>query len=104
MEQFDVIWEELVTALEPGLEIMHWNPYNGYLDEKSTVIACEPDFISIDPPRVWESQQIPRHDFKLVWDSWADYLALRLERQKIHSLTDHSKYIISILHWYETQG
>ena len=48
MDQFDIIWEELVTALKPGLEIMHWNPYNGYLDEKSTVIACQPDFISID--------------------------------------------------------
>jgi hypothetical protein len=103
MDQFDVIWEALVSALEPGVEIKHWNPYNGYLGEKCTVIASEPEFISINPPRVWESQQIPRHDFKLVWASWPDYLALRLERQKIHNLTEHSKYIISILHWYETE-
>jgi hypothetical protein len=34
---------------------------------------------------------------------WAEYLALRLERRKIHTITDHSKYIISIIHWYETE-
>jgi hypothetical protein len=103
MTEFNLVWEELLNRLVPGTKIRIWNPYNGYLGEDSTIVASEPDFISINPPRVWESQQIPRHEFKLVWDSWPDYLALRLQRQKIHNLTEHSKYIISILHWYETE-
>ena len=104
MDQFDVIWEELIASLKPGTEIRHWNPYNGYFGEQLTIIACEPDSISIDPPRVWQSQVVPKSDFQLIWEIWADYLALRLERRKIHALTQHSKYIISILHWYETSS
>ena len=103
MDQFEIIWEEIVAVLEPGTKIKHWNPYNGYLGEDSTIIACESDSISIDPPRVWEARVIPKHDFQIVWANWTDYLDLRLERQKIHSLTEHSKYIISILHWFETE-
>ncbi len=101
MDQFDVIWNELITSLEPGTEIKYWNPYNGYLGEGLTIISSDPKSISIDPPRVWDSQVILKDDFKLLWLNWGDYLALRLERRKIHALTDHSKYIISILHWYE---
>ena len=103
MDQFDLIWDELVSALKPGTDIKHWNPYNGYLGEGLTIISCNPGSISIDPPRVWTSQVIPKEDVKQVWKVWGDYLSLRLERRKIHALTDHSKYIISILHWYETE-
>jgi len=103
MDQFDVIWDELIASLNPGTEIKHWNPYNGYLGEGLTIITCDPESISIDPPRVWESQVIPKNDFKQIWALWGDYLALRLERAKIHAMTDHSKYIISILYWYETE-
>ena len=103
MAQFDDFWDELIASLEPGIEIQHWNPYNGYLGEGLTIITIDQDSISIDPPRVWETQVIPKDDFKQVWDMWADYLALRLERRKIHTLTDHSKYIISIFHWYRTE-
>ena len=102
MDQFDGIWNELIASLKPGTEIKHWNPYNGYLGEGLAIISCDPGSISIDPPRVWDSQIIPKSDFKQVWDVWGDYLALRLERREINTLTGHSKYIISILHWYET--
>ncbi len=103
MDQFDLIWNELIASLKPGTEIKHWNPYNGYLGESLAIISFDPESISIDPPRVWDSQVVPKIDFKQVWDIWGDYLALRLERQKIHALTSHSKYIISILHWYEKE-
>ena len=102
MDQFDVIWNELIASLQPGTEIKHWNPYNGYLGEGLKIITSDLESISIDPPRVWDSQVIPKDDFKLVWLNWGDYLALRRERRQIHALTDHSKYIISILHWFET--
>ena len=102
MDQFDLIWNELIASLEPGTEIKHWNPYNGYLGEGLTIISSDSESISIEPPRVWDSQVISKDHFKLVWLNWGDYLALRLERRKFHALTDHSKYIISVLHWYET--
>lgn len=103
MDEFHTIWNNLQTSLKPGAQIEHWNPYNGYLGEDLTINKIDPQFISVDPPRVWDSQIIHKDDFKQVWAVWGDYLSLRLERRKIHALTDHSKYIISILHWYETE-
>lgn len=103
MDEFHTIWNDLQTSLKPGTEIKHWNPYNGYLGDSLIIISSDPKSISIDPPRVWDSQVILKDDFKQVWDIWIDYLALRLERREIHALTGHSKYIISILHWYETE-
>jgi hypothetical protein len=103
MTEFNRFWEELLNTLVPGTTIKIWNPYNGYLGEESTIVASGAEFISIDPPRVWEAREIPKNDFQIVWANWPDYLALRLERRKIHALSEHSKYIISILHWFETE-
>jgi hypothetical protein len=103
MDHFDDIWDELIASLEPGIEINQWNPYNGYIGERLTIITSDPDSISIEPPRVWGSQVISKCDFKNVWEVWEDYTALRVERQKIHGLTNHAKYVISILHWYEQE-
>jgi len=103
MDQFDDIWDELIASLEPGIEINHWNPYNGYIGERITIVTSNQESISIEPPRVWGSQVISKRDFKNVWEVWEDYTALRLERRKIHGLTMHAKYIISILHWYDQE-
>jgi hypothetical protein len=61
------------------------------------------NYISLDPPRVWDTQVLPKEGFKKIWHVWADYRALRLKRGEIGELTDSSKYIISILRWYETE-
>ncbi|MCJ7534645.1 MAG: hypothetical protein MUO57_03835 [Anaerolineales bacterium] len=102
MDEFDVVWKNLQTSLKPGSEIKNWNPYNGYLGETLTIIRIDLDKISVDPPRVWKTQIIPKYDFEQVWEVWGDYTALRLERSIIRDLTNHSKYIISIFHWHDT--
>ena len=104
MDEFDDVWKNLQTSLKPGSEIKNWNPYNGYLGDTLTINRIDLDKISVDPPRVWKTQTIPKEDFVKVWDVWVDYKALRLERSIIRAITDHSKYIISIFHWHDTES
>jgi hypothetical protein len=101
MEEFTVVWRALQSALKPGSEIKNWNAYNGYLGDKLTINTVEKEFISIDPPRVWGTQVIPREDFEQIWIIWFDYKALRLQRSEMRGLNKHCKYIISIFRWYE---
>jgi hypothetical protein len=102
MDEFDAVWRALQIALRPGIDIKNWNAYNGYLGDKLTINAVEQDCISIDPPRVWGIQMIPRENFEQIWAVWIDYRALRLKRNEIRGLNKYCKYIISIFRWYET--
>lgn len=102
MEEFKDVWSNLQSALKPGLEIKNWNAYNGYLGDKLTINTVEKEFISIDPPRVWGTQIIPRENFEQIWAVWIDYKALRLKRSEIRGLNKYYKYIISTFRWYET--
>lgn len=104
MDDFKSIWNQLQANLTPGRKIKIWNPYNGYLAEDLTIKKTEPQFISIDPPRVWDTQVIPRDDFEQVWRVWGEYTDLHLDQRQMRSLSEHHKYITSILRWLETEA
>lgn len=59
------------------------------------------NYIKIDSPKAETIQVIPKDDFEKVWDVWVDYKNQKLLRNELRDLTRYSKYIISILHWYE---
>ena len=103
MDEFNIVWTNLQTSLKPGTEIKNWNTYNGYLGDNLTINTVDPNYISIDPPRVWDIQIIPKENFEQVWKVWQEYRALRLERNDLRDITDQSKFIISIFRWYETE-
>jgi len=102
MQEFNDVWTSLQIALQPGMEIKNWNAYNGYLGDNLRVNTVAQEFISIDPPRVWDTQIIPRESFAQVWLLWPDYKALQVKRSEIRVLNQYAKYIISIFRWYET--
>ena len=102
-DEFDTLWNDLQTCLQPGDEIESWNTYHGYLGEDLTIKEVDPEFISVDPPRVWATQMLPEVGFEKIWRVWEDYTTLRLKRNEIGELTDSAKYIISILRWYEIE-
>ena len=104
MDEFDTFWNNLQTNLVPGKEIKTWNTYHGYLGDILTIKEVDPNYISVDPPRVWDTHVLPKEGFEKIWHVWGDYNALRLKRGEIGELTDSAKYIISILRWYETEA
>ena len=104
MNDFNTVWNSILSCLEPGTTVRHWNTYHGYFGDNLTIKEVHPDYISVDPPRVWDTQVIPKEGFEKIWHVWAEYNALRLKRGEIGELTSSAKYIISILRWYETEG
>ena len=104
MNEFDIVWNNLQSSLKPGLKIKIWNTYNGYLGDNLTINRVNPDYVAVDPPRVWDEQIIPKKDFELVWVIWQDYRELRLKKEEYRDLTEYFKYIVSILRWYENES
>jgi hypothetical protein len=103
MDVFDTVWKNLQTSLKPGTEIKNWNTYNGYLGDNLTINTVDPNYISVDPPRVWKTRVVPKDGFEKIWKIWPDYRALRLKRNDLRDKTNHSRHIISIFRWYETE-
>lgn len=104
MDEFNVVWKKLQATLKAGIEIRNWNTYNGYLGDNLTIVTVDPNSISIDPPRVWDTQVIPKEGFEQVWKVWQDYRELRLKRSDMRKISKQSQYIISIFRWYEKEA
>lgn len=103
MDEFDTVWNNLQTSLKPGAKIKNWNTYHGYLGDNLTIKEVDPNYISVDPPRVLDTQVVPKEGFEQIWEVWQDYRALGLKRSDIPDMTNYSKYIISIFRWHETE-
>jgi hypothetical protein len=103
MDEFITVWNNLQIYLKPGTEIENWNTYQGYLGEDLTINEVDQNHISVDPPRVLDTQVVPKEMFEQIWEVWQDYRALRLKRSELRDMTNYSKYIISIFRWYETE-
>ena len=103
-KSFDDLWVDLIFNLKPGQQIPNWTAYSGRLGDYMTVVSASQSAIRVDSPGARNLQNVPKKDFEMIWGIWADYKAQRLRRSDITGLTRFSKYIISILHWYEGEA
>ncbi|OGN94757.1 MAG: hypothetical protein A2Z71_05925 [Chloroflexi bacterium RBG_13_50_21] len=101
MTTFDILWSHLQTNLKVGTTIKNWTDFHGYLGDTMKVTAIRGDSIEIDSPSTKNLQVVPKDDFEKVWSIWADYKSQKVSREQLRDVTRFSKYIISILHWYE---
>ena len=101
MTSFDTIWTQLQNNLEVNMPIKNWTAFNGYLGDEMTVVGVREFYIEVKSPNARNVQFVPKDDFKKVWEVWADYKSQKVRRYEIRNITRFSKYIISILHWYE---
>ena len=94
----------IAVLLQPlDLRIRNWTAYHGYLGDTMTIKHVSMDHISVDAPKAKNTQVVLREDFELVWDVWRDYKAQRVKRYELRDMTYYSKYIKSILQWYERE-
>lgn len=98
---FDQVWNTLQSHLRPGMVIKNWTAFSGYIGEDSTIVHLSQSDISVDAPGAKTIQHVPRNDFKAVWEVWEGYKKGKVPREELRDITRFSKYIISILHWYE---
>jgi hypothetical protein len=103
MAHFEQIWNYLQKNLQPGTEVENWTSFNGYLGDKMTIEAIDEDFITVNAPHAINAQVVPQEDFQIVWERWPDYKNGKVRRYELRDMTRYSKYIISILHWYEQE-
>ena len=101
MITFDIVWSHLQTNLKVGTNIKNWTDLRGYMGDTMRVNAIRSDSIVVDSPSTKNLQVIPKDDFEKVWKNWADYKSQNVSREQLRDVTRFSKYIISILHWYE---
>jgi hypothetical protein len=101
MITFDTLWSHLQTNLKIGTNIKNWTDSHGYLGDTMRVSAIRGDSIVIDSPSTKNLQVVPKDDFEKVWRIWEDYKSQKVSREQLRDVTRFSKYIISILHWYE---
>ena len=101
MKTFELLWLDLVRHLKPGLTIDNWTALRGNLGDQMTVVGIRDRYIEIGAPNAKSVQRVPKADFEKVWEVWSDYKSQKLPRHKIRDMTLFSKYIISILRWYE---
>ena len=102
MSEFRAVWQGMQTVLKPGTEIKNWTAFHSYLGDTMTVVDVREKSISVDTPKAKDIQVVPKEDFERVWEVWSDYKAQKVKRYELRDMTFYSKYIISILHWYET--
>lgn len=98
---FDETWASLRFRLSAGATIRNWTAANGVIGEPFTIVTADENAITVDAPGAETLLRVPREDFQRIHAIWADYLALKIRRTALKSLTWYSKYVISILHWFE---
>ena len=101
---FTKVWFDLRKKLKNGTVIQNWTAYNGYLGDEMTIVEVGRDFIVFKVPNAKNLQNVPKEELEKVWDVWKDYKTQKVRRYELKPMTRHSKYIISLLHWYEEEG
>ena len=103
MESFDSVWGNINKQLISGMTIDNWTVFHDYLGDSMTIVNVGRHAIEIDAPKAKNIQVVPREDFRAIWNEWSGYKQGRVQRQELRDMTRFSKYIISILHWYEEE-
>jgi hypothetical protein len=101
MNSFDTVWSYLQRNLKVGTVIKNWTAFQGYLGDTMKVVGVRQNHIEVKAPKANHLQDVPKEDFEKVWEVWAKYKIQKVRRYELRDMTRFSKYIISILHWYE---
>lgn len=104
MTTFESVWSRLQNNLKPGQAIKNWTSSGGYLGDTMKIVGVRSGYIEVDPPNAACTQMVPKKDFKKVWEVWSEYKSGKLPRSAIGEKIRFTKYIISILHYYEQEA
>lgn len=101
---FENVWSFLQRKLKSGAVVQNWTADKGYLGDDMTVINVSRNSVTVKAPKAQNLQNVPKEDFGKVWKVWAGYKNQNIRRYELRDMTRFSKYIISILHWYEEEA
>jgi hypothetical protein len=101
MGSFEIVWKFLQEELVPGTIVKNWTVLKNDLGDEMTIVAVSKKSIDVDAPKAKAIQSPNREEFEAVWNVWEDYKMGKVLRHELRDITRYSKYIISILHWYD---
>jgi hypothetical protein len=97
---FDTFWTELKSFLSVRKLIRNWTVQKGYYGENFEAIY---DFGKVVVfPISASRQEVPRADFKLIFDNWRKYIDGKIDRKELCEYSRFTKYTISIIHEFLT--
>jgi hypothetical protein len=100
--EFEQVWSSLRSKLMQGMEVQNWTAQKGSSSDSMKILEVGSDYILIDAPKTRVFQHVSRQDVEGIWNIWEDYKEDNVEQEKLVQLTRYSKYVISLLHWWES--
>src|SRR5262249_3751151 len=98
---FQQCWASLRAAVHAGMTIPPWSAKGG---SKTPVKILEVGDGSIDVEAGnGTARKVPRADFERIFEVWPQYKVGERNRKNLQEITFNSVYVISVLHWLETQ-
>jgi len=94
-------WNYIQNNLIADMSIKNWTVDHGFLGDQFKISSKKGLKIIVNSPNAKNTQNVPQHDFEMVYHIWGKYIAGNYSRSQIQNNTYYSKYIISILKWVE---
>jgi hypothetical protein len=98
---FEHAWAAIQNQLRCGKELKAWS-VKGRAKTSFEICCVTSDSIYIQPQNGNE-RRVPRSDFEKIFQVWSDYKGGRVQRQKLRDISQNSTYVITVLHWIETE-
>jgi hypothetical protein len=98
--EFEAVWALIQKKLPDRTRIRNWTRDSDYIGDDFDAIADPNKVTCFIPAR----RTVLAKDFEKVYRVWRTYLRGSTPRITIGNMTQHSKYIISILHYVMPRG
>jgi len=96
---FSQYWTAIQTKLKAGQPMPSWS-----VAKRATstfhILKVDSEGVIV-APQDGDPRRVPKRDFERVFEVWPDYKAKKVQRHEL-GFTQHSTYIITLLHWVET--
>ena len=99
-DDFGVFWKDLIMELRTKQRVANWTREKGNFGEDFDALYLGGNYIRcVLPSAKFFQSNVPRGDFEMIYDQWADYASGRINKYFLFK-NSFSRYIISILHQY----
>jgi hypothetical protein len=99
---FDDTWAKLQGKLFRSSSIPGWSAAGQARLKVVRILNVRDDYIEVET-QSGNTQRVPKTKFKEVYDVWGAYCGGQLKRSTFNPDNRVSTYVISILHWLESQ-
>ena len=97
---FGVFWSELQSSLLEKRTITNWTVDKGEVGEDFEAGPVIGEYVLVRPQSAQTDLKVPKKDFKLIFENWAEYLNGTARRGDLVKKSRFTKYTISIIHQY----